>query len=163
MDWRELELKKIKTVAWQARDPDDFFTSVENLHDKLSSLPPEKIQFENEGDIALAVLMMADGILPIQAHLALANTFIEALEEITKKKYTVNSLGIKPPTRGRKSNANRDDHIITSVAKLKQSGICADDAYLKIANEHHVSKDTIRRIYERANKNRRNRGLKGLP
>lgn len=152
IDWRVLEDSAIKRMAWNCYDPDDLFTPIENLHEMLSSSSSKDIQFDGNYEISLALLMLADGLLPHQAYKPLAKKLLDAFQEITEKKYTVDALGIHPPPRGRKSNYERDRMIIYSVGRLKLEGIRIGEAYKHIAEEHHLSEDTIRRICERASK-----------
>jgi hypothetical protein len=163
IDWEELEYGEIKRIMWGFSDPDDLVTPLENLHEKLSSSRPQDIQFDSDYEIFLALLMMADGVLPSQAYKSLAKTFMRAFDEIARKKYTVDVLGINPPSRGRKSTSDRDQLICFLVGRLRSEGISICEAYRQVAEEYHLSEDTIRRIYERAKKGCLRRGLKALP
>ncbi len=162
-DWKQLDCPEIRRAAEWCRDLDDFFTSIEDLYEKLSNLPAEKIQFVGEEEIHLALLMLADGLLPSHSHAALAKILINAFHEIRSKKYAVEALYVKPPKRGRKSTAERDSWIILHVARLKLDGDSTENSYEYIAKMLSVSKDTVRRIYERANEERKKKGFKRLP
>lgn len=163
IDWEDIDDSEIKRMAWEFYDSDDLFTPIENLHEKLSSCSSQEVQFASNYEIFLALLMMADGVLPSQAYKALAKIFIDAVSEIGEKKYTVDALKMAPPPRGRKSMDDRDKLIVYSVGRLKLSGVPAMEAYKQIAGEHHVAEDTVRRIYERFNKELLMSGRKKLP
>lgn len=112
IDWELLGDSEIRRMAMGFPDPDDLFTPIENLHEKLSLSHPQDIQFGSDYEISLALLMMADGVLPNQAYKVLAKIFIDAVNEIGEKKYTVDALKMAPPPRGRKSTDKRDQIIV---------------------------------------------------
>ena len=107
--------------------------------------------------------MLADGILPTEASHAFGLKSVEILCELLEKKYKLDCLGITSPSRGRKTEKNNHLLIIRNVASLKLQGHSATDAYRHVAQKQHKSEDTIRRIYERHNKDNKNRRVKPLP
>jgi hypothetical protein len=98
-----------------------------------------------------------DDLLPPAARKAFAGLTIETITEIENKKVAIECLHITPPTPGRKEDRRARGHILMGVHYLLETGLSKTEAYEAVAAQHFKSPNTIRRMYERALKGRRNR------
>ncbi len=149
-----MEIPEGFLTAW-ARYKEKFHELyvVDDYYDKWSEcLDYKDVDFKNDEELFYAAAMLADDILPLHARKALGFTILEAMGEIQRKRYAVESLHLYPPKPGRKSDFHTTSYITMSVSNMIRSGMSATAAYREIAKELHKSESTIRRMYERAKK-----------
>lgn len=158
IDWKEIDADTIKKLAY-LRDDDDIYSHVDNLIKEWSVLSPSEIKIDKPSDLYTAAAMLADGILPENAKHELGLKFLDLLNELARKKIRAESINLFPPARGRKADRNMEYRVLRTVIKLKEQGKSATHAYQEVATELHKDVSTIRRIYERATKLRRERGF----
>lgn len=130
-----------------------FLFGIEPLFKQLNSLDSTPIKFTCTDDIYFASVLQKDNLLPNKLSAALAETFISTMSEVQNKKYSVDTLFMKPPKSGRKKGSGVSQwsvmHRYYQQIKLNPK---KTQAYSTIAKDMNVSKDTIRRIVERYSK-----------
>ncbi|QSR35241.1 hypothetical protein CFI10_09575 [Marinobacterium iners] len=144
---------QIRKIALSQSDMDDLLIFAE---DRLNSWQETEstVEFKDSDEIAIACLLLEDGLLPDKAVKALANTVLKALSECREKRLAVESLKIQPPKPGRKEDRANKGRLLFSTSKLIRQGIPKQQAYDIVAKQLHKSPDTVRRTYERAIKSR---------
>jgi hypothetical protein len=129
---------------------DWFLFNIKPLFEKLDNSDSEIIKFDSSSQIYFASVLLKDNVLPHRLSFALADTLLNTLSELDSKKYTVESLFLTPPKAGRKKGSGvKESSVMWAYHRLKKGAKSKKDIYSELANDLHVSDDTIRRIVER--------------
>ena len=114
-----------------------------------------EVTFQTTWEIIVAAMLMVDNLLPKAARAALAKTTLETIAEADRQRYTLQALKVSPGAPGRKTDRREKGAILFKVRDLIKEGMTKTAAYERVANIHHKSPETIRRLYERALKAQR--------
>ncbi|WP_158675241.1 hypothetical protein [Thiohalobacter thiocyanaticus] len=151
---------EIWKFAYAGDELDDWLPYAADLVATWTSQSQNEVKFKTTFEIILASLLLMDDLLPPSARKAFAVLTAETITEIENKKVVIECLHITPPPPGRKEDTHFRAQVLFAVQQLLKTGLSKTEAYEAIATKHHKSPDTIRRMYERALKRRRdhNRG-----
>ncbi len=142
---------KICKLAYAA-DNDDWILYAEDLILKWSAQKTNEVSFRNTDEIIIAAFLLVDGLLPSSAIVAFSHTMLGAIKEAEDNKLHLSCLHVHPPKPGRKENREQTFIRFDEVRTLIQDGKTATEAYKVVAEKHYKSPDTIRREFERAQK-----------
>jgi hypothetical protein len=146
---------EIWKFAYAADELSDWLGYAEDLVRKWTSQGDDEVKFRTTFEIILASLLLIDDLLPPSARKALARVTLETIAQLDNKKVAIECLHIEPPQPGRKIDTHFKGQVLFGVRELLKTGLSKTEAYKAVAAQQFKSPDTIRRIYERAMKRRR--------
>lgn len=148
---------EIWKFAYACDEGDDWLPYAADLVREWTSQGEGEVKFKTTFEIVLASLLLMDDLLPPSARKVFARLTLETITEIADKKVAIECLHIAPPPPGRKEDRLARGHILMGVHHLLKAGLSKTDAYETVAAQHFKSPETIRRMYERATKGKRDR------
>ena len=151
---------KIWQFAVAGDELDDWLSEAEELMQKWSNQNSDEVSFQTF-DVILAAYLLKDNLLPASARDAFAELMMSVIIEAREKKLRIECLHIEPPKPGRKENRTERFIRLHEVRMLIKNGKTATEAYQIIADKFNKSPDTIRREYERAMKQNKERKKTG--
>ena len=136
---------------------DDWLPYAEDLVKKWAKQRSDEVEFGTTFEIILASLLLMDDLLPSPAKMAFARLTLDTITELDEKRISIGSLKIEPSKPGRKDDKQFKGYVIFSVREHIKNGLSKTEAYKAVAAKQFKSPETVRRIYERASKDRRDR------
>lgn len=141
-------------LIWQVAEREslleEWIPYAEQLIQKWSTSPV--FEFSSQEEVQIALLLLADNLLPPFAQRKLALNTLDAIGEAYEKKYTLHYLKIQPPEAGRHKDTRTLWVITSAVHAALKKGLSRSEAYEQVCKQHKKSFDTVRRIYERNEK-----------
>ena len=145
---------KIWWFAWQGDRVDDWLPVAEELVEKWSAQSQDEIKFESTFHIILASMLLHDNLLPDSARKAFADLTLDIIDEAGEKDLQIDALQISPPARGRKKNQSEIIRRSRDVLDHVEKGKSKTEAYELVGKKYSKSPETIRRDFERLQKER---------
>ncbi|TQE99575.1 MAG: hypothetical protein FKY71_07875 [Spiribacter salinus] len=129
----------------------DWLPAAKDLVSRWADQSPQEVEFRNDFELRVACFLLYDNLLPESAAKALSFLFLETMSEARDKGYRLDRLHVIPEKRGRKRDVSRM-YRQWELRELLKAGTPKMEAYSQIAEKYAKSTDTIRREYERIEK-----------
>lgn len=147
--------------AYVADRLDDWLLYAEELVQKWSIQDKNEIELQKDFDLVIASLLLKDGLLPASANAAFADAVLSEIAKAAANEAIVKRL-CNPEKPGRKKISKQEAfHRSWAVTQRIREGMTASAAYKEVAEKYCKAPDTIRREYERAQKERNKRKVAG--